>query len=78
MFSVPKFGKKFKEFFTYLVPTTQPVNHTYFIVSYQLMLIKVRTESLNLNDCAVPFLSHAAVNLCWYFYIYIYIFIYYK
>ena len=26
----------------------------------------MRAEIANLNHCAVPFLSHAAVNLCWY------------
>ena len=30
----------------------------------------MRAELANLNDCAVPFLSRAAVNLCWYYYIY--------
>ena len=28
----------------------------------------MRVELANLNDCAVPFLSHAAVSLCWYYY----------
>ena len=28
----------------------------------------MRTELANLNHCAVPFLSRAAVNLCWYYY----------
>ena len=39
------------------------------VLSYQLKLIKMRAKSANLNHCAVPFLSHAAVNLCWYDYI---------
>ena len=28
---------------------------------------KMRAELATLNDCAVPFLSRAAVNLCWYY-----------
>ena len=28
----------------------------------------MRAELPNLDDCAVPFLSRAAVNLCWYYY----------
>ena len=28
----------------------------------------MRAELANLDHCAVPFLSRAAVNLCWYFY----------
>ena len=27
----------------------------------------MRAELANLNYCAVPFLSRAAVNLCWYY-----------
>ena len=38
------------------------------IISYQLKLIKMRAELANINDCAVPFLSRAAVNFCWYDY----------
>ena len=33
----------------------------------------MRAELANLNDCAVPFLSRAAVNLSWYDIISIYI-----
>ena len=33
-------------------------------ILYQLKLIKMRAELANLNDCVVPFLSRAAVNLC--------------
>ena len=29
----------------------------------------MRAELANRNHCAVPFLSRAAVNLCWYYYI---------
>ena len=36
--------------------------------SYQLKLIKLRGKLANLNHCAVPFLSRAAVNLYWYDY----------
>ena len=28
----------------------------------------MRAKLANLNDCAVPFLSSAADNLCWYYY----------
>ena len=28
----------------------------------------MRAELVNLNHCAVPFLSRAAANLCWYYY----------
>ena len=38
----------------------------YLLISYQLKLIKVRAELPNLNNCAVLFLSLAAVNLSWY------------
>ena len=37
---------------------------------YQLKLIKMSASLANLNHCAVPFLSRAAVNLCWYYYIF--------
>ena len=30
--------------------------------------MKMRAELARLNHCAVPFLSRAAVNLCWYYY----------
>ena len=33
-------------------------------MTYQLKLTKMRAELANLNHCAVPFLSRAAVNLC--------------
>ena len=36
------------------------------VISYQLKLIKMHAKLANLNECAVPFLSRAAVNLCWY------------
>ena len=38
------------------------------VISYQLKLIKMRAELAGLNQCAVPFLSCAATNLCWYYY----------
>ena len=41
------------------------MNH-YDMLSCQLKMIKMRAELTNLNICAVPFLSRAAVNLCWY------------
>ena len=34
------------------------------VVSNQV--VKMRVKLANLNHCAVPFLSHAAANLCWY------------
>ena len=37
------------------------------VISYQLKLIKMRTELATLNHSAVPFLSRAASNLCWYY-----------
>ena len=37
------------------------------VYHYQHKLIKMRAELANLNHCAVPFLSRAAVNLCWYY-----------
>ena len=42
---------------------------SYTVLSYELELIKMRAKLTNLNYCAVPFLSRAAVNLCWYDYI---------
>ena len=41
---------------------------TRYIISYQLKLIKLRAKLANLNHCAVPFLSRAIANLCWYSY----------
>ena len=41
---------------------------TYHMISYQLKLIEMRAELANLNNCAVPFLSRAAANLCWHYY----------
>ena len=38
-----------------------------YYIQYQLKLIKMRAELANLNDCAVPFLSGAVVNLRSYF-----------
>ena len=32
----------------------------------------MRAEIANLNNCAVPFSSRAAANLCWYYIIYIF------
>ena len=40
---------------------------TKFGVSYQLKLIKMHARLYNLNNCAVPFLSRAAANFCWYY-----------
>ena len=40
---------------------------------YQHKLIEMRAELANLNHCAVPFLSRAAVNLCWYYITYSFI-----
>ena len=36
------------------------------VLSYQFKLIIMRAEIANLNHCAVPFLSRAAVNFRWY------------
>ena len=30
-------------------------------------LVKLRTLLASLNHCAIPFLSSAAANLCWYY-----------
>ena len=40
------------------------------IISYQLELTKICAELADLNHCAVPFLTCAAVNLRWYYYSY--------
>ena len=45
------------------------MSKTFYVLSYQLKLIKTRVELANQNHCAVPFLSRAAVSLCWYVYI---------
>ena len=37
------------------------------LLSYQRRLIKMRAKTDNINHCAVPLLSRAAVNLCWYY-----------
>ena len=34
---------------------------------------KMRAELTNLNHCAVPFLSRAAVNLCWYYHTFVHL-----
>ena len=39
------------------------MNYDLVLRSYQLKLIKMLAELANLNHCAVPFLSRAAVNL---------------
>ena len=39
------------------------VSDTIIVISYQLKLIKMRSKLANLNDCAEPFLSLAAVNV---------------
>ena len=55
--------------FSTLSITITSVNITLpLIVSYQLKLIKMHAKLANLNDCAVPFLSRATTNLCWYYY----------
>ena len=41
------------------------------VYSYQLKLIKICAELANINHCAVPFLSRAAVKLYWYCYTYL-------
>ena len=42
---------------------TEPNFCAYDLRSYQLKLIKMRAELSNLNHCAIPFLSRAAINL---------------
>ena len=49
---------------TTLTFTRDLVLLTYFVVPTQVE--EMRAESANLNHCAVPFLSRAAVNLSWY------------
>ena len=39
-----------------------------YVTNYQHKLIKMRAELAILNQCAVPFLSRTAANLCWYYY----------
>ena len=39
-----------------------------YVTSYQLKLKKMSAELANLNHCAAPFLSRAAVNLYWYYF----------
>ena len=43
------------------------IRPTQTVIWYQHKLIKMRTELSNLNTRAVPFLSRAAANLCWYY-----------
>ena len=45
---------------------TEPNFCAYDLRSYQLKLIKMRDELPNLNHCAVPFLSRAAIDLSLY------------
>ena len=44
--------------------------YAYYIILYQLKLTKMFAELAYINDCAVPFLSCAGVNLCWYYHTY--------
>ena len=39
-----------------------------YVTSYQLKLKKISAELANLNHCAAPFWSRAAVNLYWYYF----------
>ena len=39
------------------------------VLSYQFKLIKMHAKLANLDHSAVPFLSRASVNLCWYYYV---------
>ena len=50
----------------FLPNRTEPNFCAYDLRSYQLKLIKMRAELANLNHCAIPFLSRAAVNLSLY------------
>ena len=56
--------------------TVVEVSETDFIgdivLSYEVKLIKMRAKLVNLNHCAVPFLSRAAANLCWFYYYVVY------
>ena len=47
-------------------PNRTFVHMNYDLRSYQLKLIKMLAELVNLNHCAVPFLSRSAVNLSLY------------
>ena len=52
----------------YTIHSEQHVKEEYSILSYQLILIKMRAKLANLNDCTVRFLSRATVHLCRYCY----------
>ena len=54
------------DFFCRTEPNRTFVHMNYDLRSYQLKLIKMLVELANLNHCAVPFLSRAAVNLSLY------------
>ena len=56
---VTSYNRNFTGYFTFIT--------MYILLSYQLNLIKMRAKLANLNHCAVPFLSRAADNLCWYY-----------
>ena len=43
------------------------VSRIIYILSCQLKLIRMRAKLANQSDCAVPFLSRSAANLCWYY-----------
>ena len=55
-----------KEFFAEPKPNRTFVHMNYDLRSYHLKLIKMRAELANLNHCAAPFLSRAAVDLSLY------------
>ena len=46
------------------------IRYIIIIISYQLELMKMRADLVDLNHCAVLFLIRAAVNLWWYYNIY--------
>ena len=56
-----------------LILASKMAHSTSLQILYQRKLIKMRSELASLNHCAVPFLSRAAVNLCWYYIINTYI-----
>ena len=69
--SSPTTSLPLTRFFIWIDISVFSLNYTtlplYNIISCQLKLTKMRGELATLNHCAVPFLSRAATNLCWYY-----------
>ena len=56
----------YKNYFKRAIRAAQHIANN--VLLYQLKLIKMHAKLGTLNHRAVPFLSRAGANLCWYYY----------